>query len=557
MPKSRNHSGYFPRGDSSFARVFALAGLLLAGLGGGAKAQVTNATNTTSFSTSTLTIDHDTQQYQTQQTNSYVTEILGKLNAGTVFDQTFNAAFSDPAVQAGVASARTAITAAGGPGVVIVGPTLLSQTTTLLSSTSSTTTTVTATNVSESTTEYIGPQTIKVGANQSNRFTLQPGQVDYDTLITSDVYRLLTTTTTNNDLITSLYQLTGTVQAIGTVHGAVGEAGFDQVDRFSRRLLQAGLDDRAFVGSAPPGSGPLAYAEAPDPGPIGAMLARKGPAGSLENPSPWHAWAEGYGYAARQWQSGALPGNVRDAVGVNGGLGYDLLQNFRLGLAFDFGGSKIDSDAVGEHANVNLSQLALYGAWRSGPSCAAFAATYGWGSASSTVAPIGLGATASSNQTLTTASLSGETGYHIPMDAFILTPTLGASWTHVETGAFTEAGSALALTGPSDSYNRVKGWLGLQGDASIDLSGSKLALMAYSRALLLGGDHALDLPVTFVGSTTPLTIDGANTGTFGVDLGAAASYRIAPNAELFATYDLRLRNRFMSQTGSGGLKVTF
>jgi hypothetical protein len=66
------------------------------------------------------------------------TEIVGKLNGGVVlYDQDFAAAFATPTVQAGVNSAILAITTAGGPGVVITGPTLVSHTVTNSSASSS------------------------------------------------------------------------------------------------------------------------------------------------------------------------------------------------------------------------------------------------------------------------------------------------------------------------------------------------------------------------------------------------------------------------------------
>ena len=61
----------------------------------------------------------------TNDTSSFQTELIGKLNGGVIlYDQSFNAAFGTPTVAAGVTAAITAITTAGGPGVVITGPTL-------------------------------------------------------------------------------------------------------------------------------------------------------------------------------------------------------------------------------------------------------------------------------------------------------------------------------------------------------------------------------------------------------------------------------------------------
>ena len=109
-------------------------------------------------------------------------------------------------MQAAVAQAKNLLTSAGA--VSFTGPTQLSNT----PSTSSATNTVqnvTATNVSTATSIYLGPQTIMISDNQSQCFTLLPGQTDYDTLVTSDVYSTQTVTTTNTTLTSQVYELDG------------------------------------------------------------------------------------------------------------------------------------------------------------------------------------------------------------------------------------------------------------------------------------------------------------------------------------------------------------
>jgi uncharacterized protein with beta-barrel porin domain len=116
----------------------------------------------------------------------------------------------------------------------------------------------------------------------------------------------------------------------------------------------------------------------------------------------------------------------------------------------------------------------------------------------------------------------------------------------------------LDLTGPSRGYDRYQGWLGLDAETTLGAGGGgALTLRAYGRALALGGDDVINLPVTFVGSTTMLAIDGANTGAFGGDLGASADYRIGHAVHIFAAYDARLRQHYASQTASAGLKISF
>jgi outer membrane autotransporter protein len=196
-------------------------------------------------------------------------------------------------------------------------------------------------------------------------------------------------------------------------------------------------DDTPFV-AAEPATAALGYA------PDTSMTARL-PA-ALQTPAPvlarWHGFAEGYGFFARQGASGDVPGNSRTSFGADGGLSYDLTNDIRVGGAYVFGHSRIDLDAVGESANLNLSQGGLWANWRHSHAFVTLLGSLGAGDASTSVAPTGLGMTSGASYNLTVASLSGETGYHIDAGKLVITPTLGASLSHVHRDSFTETGSA-------------------------------------------------------------------------------------------------------------------
>lgn len=137
--------------------LLALAALLACS--GQARAQPASNTTQTTSTSQTQTI---TPQTVRRQVNTSVTEIIGRLaNQAPVYDTTFNAAFSDPQVQAGIAQARAAILAAAGPATPVTGPVLASslQSTTTTSSTVDTAST--STMISSS--FFFGPQTIMVG----------------------------------------------------------------------------------------------------------------------------------------------------------------------------------------------------------------------------------------------------------------------------------------------------------------------------------------------------------------------------------------------------------
>jgi uncharacterized protein with beta-barrel porin domain len=525
--------------------VLAAAGFLVAILLSQPNIGHAQAINTTS-ETATDTIVIGAPTTTTVQVNDVSTTIEGKLIGGSLlYDQTFPDPFSDPAVQAGVAAARLAITTAGGPGVVIVGPTLISTTSSTVSNTTSvytldhigTTVTVTTT---------IGPATLATGDRTScsaaiatlpsstrpvcgpvpagTTVNVVAGGENINTTVMATYFVDEADTTTNTTTTNSTYLLQGTVRPIGTVHTQVDAAGFDADDRFLRRMLDAAGGEGA---TAPTTNG--------DP-----------------------FWLEGYGQWVTVGSQHSFPGANVQTGGINGGFDYHFANGITFGGALDYNNSTIDENAAGEHGSLDLFQVGLYGGWRSGGWFADVSGSYGWGSASTSVAPIPMLGTAVSHTSPSVGGLFGELGDHLMAGNVIVTPSAGAAWMEEQSGAFTETGSMIALAGPSHSYNRYKGWLGLAAQTTTGAPATGAwTFAAYGRVLALGGDNVLKVPVTFVGSPTVLVIDGADIGSFGGDLGASIAYRFGRSVQAYGAYDARLRDHYTSQTASVGLKIDF
>ena len=165
--------------------------------------------NQITFTASTLTHQTNCTATVNQQATNFSTELIARLPNGTVvYDQTFNAAYSNATVQAAVAQAAAALTNAGAS--TYAGPTETNASQTLVSSNTVTTTNIIVNVLSDVTSIYMGPQTIMVGDNQSLPLTLLAGEQDYDTLVISDVTNLVTTTNTATYLNSAQYVMTGT-----------------------------------------------------------------------------------------------------------------------------------------------------------------------------------------------------------------------------------------------------------------------------------------------------------------------------------------------------------
>ena len=196
----------------------AAACLLPLWLGISAASAQTTSTNTTTYTTSTKTIYEDTYNPLSLTVDEYSTEILALLNGSIIYDQTFALAFSDPTVQAAVQAAEALLAA---DNATFGAPVLTSASTALASSvTANSAPVTTGTDVSFTTTMYIGPQTIMVGDNQSQSFTIVPGGIDYDTLVTSDVHQSIDVVTTNTYLTTQFWQIDGVTAPVSSVPDA-------------------------------------------------------------------------------------------------------------------------------------------------------------------------------------------------------------------------------------------------------------------------------------------------------------------------------------------------
>jgi uncharacterized protein with beta-barrel porin domain len=551
--------------------------LVLAMTGGRAEAQGGSITTTTS-NTHAITFTPITT---TTRIDTFTTEIIGRLNGGTVFDQTFNAAFGDPVVQAGVNAARAAITTAGGPGVVIVGPNLVSSTTTLQNSTSTTVFTLNHTETSVTTTVTIGPGTILIGGvappcpsitalpsatrpvacpGQTNSFFVAAGTSNVNTNTHSQYFVDEAISTTSTFLTAEVYALIGTTQAIGFAHTSVISGAFDLATRFLRRLGdESDLDDGVLNGSG----APLAFAPAgtmrddlPPQLLAYAAMPTKAPAAVPAAPATRYlAWAEGYGVWSRTAAQGTIPGDERRAAGVAGGFGYRVTPNLRLGFGVDQGRQSIALDAISESANVDLTQVGAHAAFRSGGFIANAAAIYGFGDVGVSRNLPGITATAAYDVKLW--GVLGEAGYRLRYGNWRVVPKVGLDWIRVETSAFTESG-AFALTAAGNAADRTRIWGGLEfGQRFNPGPASWLDLSAYGRVVgVVSGQGGPLLPVAFAAAPgVPLTIQGASENDIGFDAGAKAALAITANAVVYAAYDGRFRDGYEAHAASGGIKV--
>ena len=145
-----------------------------------------------------------------QRVNQYSTTLKATIGSQTVFEQTYAAAFSDPAVQAAVSAADAILTAdRATPGA----PVQTSSSSALQGSQSSyvlTGDTAATGNTTQSDSVTNGPAAITVGNNQTDVFIVNLGQQDINVNTNTEYFADRNVVTTDTYLTTQTYTIQGT-----------------------------------------------------------------------------------------------------------------------------------------------------------------------------------------------------------------------------------------------------------------------------------------------------------------------------------------------------------
>jgi uncharacterized protein YhjY with autotransporter beta-barrel domain len=409
------------------------------------------ATNTVNFTTSTRTITHDTDVYLPADSGAsspqtVLSSLMGSYPAETRSDFALDKALADPVVHKAIVQAQQAVT--GSSGTLFADPT--SDLVGSSASPSYVSTDIIATNVSAATTTYIGPQTIMIGDNQSQAFTLLPGQVDYDTLITSDVYENL------------VYQLMGTtltsdMQGLGLI-GTTAAGEYEVVDTAPiYSLSQSALPVVEYQRTALLGVVNTATHD------VNGRLfrLRSGAGGTVTAANRWEWFTAGYFGGQSQDAAGSVPGfHGHTYAGTLGGES-SLSEQFKFGFAGTGLKNHTNLGLLG-HMDITGWELSAYGSWTHYNFY--IDGLYGFGLYADDIERntlLGLTASASANATTHTINLN--TGYNFVQKGGLVTgPMLGVKYTHGKLDAYTEKDGGTANVNvaaqPFDSLVTDLGW---------------------------------------------------------------------------------------------------
>jgi uncharacterized protein with beta-barrel porin domain len=319
------------------------------------------------------------------------------------------------------------------------------------------------------------------------------------------------------------------------VHTALDASLFDLGSRFLHRLQDE---------NAPDAGGSAASADG-------------GGAASDSFTQRWRTWAEGYGVRSRLRNDGPVPGDTRRSGGGVAGIGFMPFPGVTLGVAVDQSHTTVDIDGGFQRGAVDLTQIGANATFDYGPWSLGFSVIHGFADVDSSRAtfPPGTLARASYNAGLWGAI--AELSYYVQRGTWRVVPKLGIDWQRTQIDPFAELGGIDPVTALGQTTQRTRIFAGFEvGNTWFLDRVTTYDLSAYVRLVdAISQDIGALQFTTPLAPSVPFAIQGILEDRFGVDIGAAASVRLANAMRLYALYDGRFRDNFQSQGGTLGLEV--
>jgi len=268
-------------------------------------------------------------------------------------------------------------------------------------------------------------------------------------------------------------------------------------------------------------------------------------------------WFQGYGQYATQDTRQGIKGYDADTLGT--AIGVDtttLISDGVLGVSISYGNTDID----GKNVNTTDTELDNYGVTVYGSvgiSDKAFLngqLGYAFNDIDSDRHNVGgvAGLTAHGDYDSNQFSVKAAVGRdHLTSNGTVLTPTVSAAYTYLDTDSYTETGAgALNLTVDNESLNVLA--LGIGVNASWNLKNSDGTIMkpslrvGYAYNVL---NDKVETTSTFSGVGTAFDTNGADSARSTFNAGAGMTWITAANWDVSASYDFTYKNDYAAHNG--------
>jgi uncharacterized protein with beta-barrel porin domain len=265
------------------------------------------------------------------------------------------------------------------------------------------------------------------------------------------------------------------------------------------------------------------------------------------------AWLEGYGISSKTDVQGDFAGDTRKTYGGVAGIGATVAPGVNVGLSVDQSHSKIDVPLAFQWATLDMTQVGGSFSIDKGPWTFAAAAVHGFGKVNSTRDTGFSFATAGYSAVVDGALV--EVDYYWMKDEFRIVPKVALEYVRAHTDGFTEQGQNFFLVTASDAtVERARALIGAEVGRYFILDRTILDLSAYGKFIDNFHQSFSTVTVSMPGFQ-PIAVQGIGESRYGADAGAAASLSLTNKFRLYARYDGKFREQFVSHMGTAGVEV--
>jgi outer membrane autotransporter protein len=252
-------------------------------------------------------------------------------------------------------------------------------------------------------------------------------------------------------------------------------------------------------------------------------------------------------------------GFTTDTQGVSIGRDY-LNGNLLYGVSGGYSQLDIDFDNVVSEGDIDTLNLSLYGSYAPGAYYLDTVLSYSRHNYDMARYIPAVGETALADYSANEYSVYLKGGYPIQLNNFLFTPVASVQYSYLKQDSFTETGSSAALfVDETDSNSFITG-LGVEIEKSFDYGQWKLLphlSLIWNHEFCDTADKVKAGFADFGGSYGTFEIEGYDAGseTYNAQLGITA-YK-GNSFSLFLNYDLGIKEDYISNSVTGGLKFYF
>lgn len=272
-------------------------------------------------------------------------------------------------------------------------------------------------------------------------------------------------------------------------------------------------------------------------------------------------WYQGFGAYGDQDNRSGINGYTATTWGAAAGLDWGMDVNYRMGLAFTYANSGIDTRGSSSSTKANSYQGTLYGTYDDPKWYVDGMLAFAWNTydGNRSIQFPGIDRTADASYDGQQYSGKATYGYKIPNDNFTLIPLASLLYSHLSLDGYTETGASdVNLKVNSQGYDFLQSGLGARIEIPVHQNG-KVAWLPELHSMWLYeyiGDKA-EATSTFIGGGSSFKTEGFAPEQSSFNLGAGITLYPQEALSIKFQYDADLRSDYTGQSGTATLRWEF